>query len=108
MEYSHNFGSNFPEELIEIEKNEDVDDKVGSVISQYYSFINSEDISSAHDLYKKYETILKPYMIDMALINRCQEEIFNVGLCALKKMTQTITSEEPLDFAENGYWYKDY
>ena len=113
MEYSRNFGSDFPNAFIPVGNKKDVDHTVVNLINQYYSYIDSGNISGAKSLYEDNKDehgnpILEPYMINMAYINRLEEEIFNTGLSVLKISTNIINNTEPLDQPEDGYWYTDY
>lgn len=108
MEYSHVFGSNFPDELIPVGTKKDVDNSVKNLISQYYAYIDAGNITAAKTLYDNNKSILEDYRIDMAYINRLEEEIYNIGLNALKKVINVIGISEPIDQADDGYWYKDY
>lgn len=108
MDYSHNFGSKFPEEFIPVGTKKDIDDTVTNLVSQYYAYIDAGNISAANTLYNDNKSILEDYQIDMAYINRLEEEIYNVGVDVLKKRENIISASEPSDQAANGYWYKDY
>lgn len=108
MEYSRNFGSNFPDELIPVGTKKDVDNSIKNLISQYYAYIDSGNIDAAKTLYDNNKSTLEDYKIDMAYINRIEEEVFNIGLNVLKKLTNIIGIDEPIDQADGGYWYKDY
>ncbi len=108
MEYSRNFGSNFPDSLISVGTKKDIDNTVKNLISQYYSYIDSGDIDSAYSLYEDNKSVLEDYRIGMDYINRLEEEIFNIGLNALKKTTNVVSTDEPIDQADDGYWYRDY
>lgn len=108
MKYSHNFGSNFPNSLIPIGTKKDVDNTIKNLLNQYYAYIDSGNIDAANTLYSNNKSVLEDYIINMAYINRLEEEIFNVGVNALKKTTNVIGTDEPIDQADDGYWYKDY
>ena len=85
MEYSHNFGSNFPDSLIPIGTKKDIDDSVKDLITQYYSYIENGKVTDAKSLYDQNKTLLEPYIIDMEYINRLEEEIWNTHVATLKK-----------------------
>lgn len=108
MEYSRNFGSNFPNELVPVGTKKDIDNTIKNLMNQYYAYIDAGDIDAANTLYNSNKSVLADYIINMAYINRLEEEIFNVGLNALKKVTNVIGTDEPIDQADDGYWYKDY
>lgn len=108
MDYSRNFGSNFPNTLIPVSSKLDVDDTVVNLIKQYYAFIDSGNTSSAKALFDENKAILQPYIINANDINRYEEEIYNTGLFVLKKITNIVSTDEPLDQAVDGWWYQEY
>lgn len=108
MNYSYNFGSSFPKDLIPVGTKKDIDDTVKNLITQYYAYIDAGNISAANTLYNDNKGILEDYQIDMAYINRLEEEIYNIGVNVLKKRENVISTSEPDDQADDGYWYKDY
>ncbi len=108
MEYSRNFGSNFPDSLIPVGTKKDVDNTIKNLITQYYSYIDTGNIDAANTLYSNNKSVLENYIINMDYINRLEEEIFNIGVNALKKVTNAIGTDEPIEQADDGYWYKDY
>lgn len=108
MEYSHNFGSNFPNELLPIGTKKDVDDTVKDLINQYYSYLSSGDLPSANALYESNKEILEPYMINMEYINKLQEEIYNMGITVLNSVKSIISPIEPATQSVNSFWYQDY
>ena len=108
MEYSHNFGSNFPSELIPVGDKKDIDDTVKSLIIEYNSYISTGDLTSANELYDNNKTMLEPYSINMKLINRLEEEIYNTSLYALNQVKNIISDTEPANQSVNSFWYQDY
>lgn len=108
MDYSRNFGSNFPNTLIPVGEKLDIDNTVVNLIRQYYEYLDVGNLSSAKSLYDKNKTILQPYIINAEYINRLEEEIYNTGLNVLKKVKNVVATEEPLDQAVDGWWYQEY
>ena len=108
MDYSHNFGSNFPIELIPVGDKKDIDDTVKSLINQYNSYISAGDLTSANALYESNKNILEPYMINMKYINRLEEEIYNTALLALNQIKSVISNSEPANQSTDSFWYQDY
>ena len=108
MEYSHNFGSNFPDSLIPIGTKKDIDDSVKDLITQYYSYIENGKVTDAKSLYDQNKTLLEPYIIDMEYINRLEEEIWNTHVATLKKLTTIISSKPPALQSENCFWLQEY
>ena len=108
MEYSHNFGSNFPSELIPVGDKKDIDDAVKSLIIEYNSYISAGDLTSANELYNNNKIILEPYSINMKLINRLEEEIYNTSLYALNQVKNIISDTEPASQSLNSHWLKEF
>lgn len=108
MAYSRTFGSRFPSRCIEVGTRKDVDDLVVSVIQQYNAYVNSGNMAGAAALYEQNKTLLEPYMIDMAYINRLEEEIYNTGQYAMYTASSVISEEQPAEQGSGGYWLRDY
>lgn len=108
MEYSRNFGSNFPQSLIPVGTKKDVDDSVSSLISQYYSFCDKGDMNSATQLYKNNKALLEPYIVDSAYFNFVEEEIYNIGVGLLNTTKSIISDTEPISQSENSHWLKEF
>ena len=108
MEYSRNFGSNFPSELISVGTKKDINNSVKTLVSQYYTYIDHGNIDAANTLYNNNKDILKDYSMNMEDFNRYEEELFNIGLSIFKQITNIVSPDEPVDQVENGYWYQDY
>ncbi len=108
MEYSHNFGSNFPSELIPVGDKKDIDDTVKDLIIQYDSYISAGNLDSANELYENNKDILDSYAIKMKDINRLEEEIYNTALLALNQIKNVVSETEPISQSVDSYWYQDY
>ena len=108
MAYSHNFGSNFPDELIPVGTKKDIDNSVRNLISQYYSYIDAKDINSAATLYDENKSILEPYMVNSDYFNRLEEDIYNIGVFALNSATTIISDTEPISQSVNSHWLKEW
>ena len=106
--YSHNFGSNFPTEAIEVGQKKNVDNTVKTLVFQYYSLIDGGYIDAAKDLYEANESILKDYIIDMAYINRLEEEIYNIGIKAVSNSSILISDTEPSTQMTDSIWLQEY
>ncbi len=106
MEYSRNFGSNFPNSLIEVGTKKDVDDTVVALINQYYEYISSNDMDSANRLYDVNKEILEPYSLKMKDFNLLLEETYNIGLDLLNKTTIIVDENMPISMSENSIWYE--
>ena len=108
MGYSRTFGSRFPGTCIEVGTRRDVDDSVADVIRQYNACFNSGNMNDAAALYEQNKVLLKPYIIDMAYVNRLEEEIYNTGLYAMYTASSVISPEPPSEQNSGGYWLSDY
>lgn len=109
MDYSKNFGSNFPTECITLNTHKDVDSSVVSLINQYNTYVQNGDMTSASTFYTKNKNTLEAYILDTSYLNRLEEEIYNTGLYAIaQKNEPIISSSEPVNQPTNGYWFKDY
>lgn len=108
MNYSYNFGSKFPNQVIDIGTRKDVDDSVIELIKQYYTYIDSGNIGSANELYNNNKNILEPYGFNASYLNRLEEEIYNLGVGLLSSMSTIISSNMPTNQSVNNYWLEDY
>lgn len=104
MNYSRNFGSNFPNSIIPAGTKKDIENDISYLVKQYYSYIEKRDIDSANQLYNENKTKLEPYKISMSDYNLLQEEIYNIGLYALKQTNLIISASEPADMNEDSTW----
>ena len=106
MEYSRNFGSNFPSSLIEVGTKKDVDDTVIALINEYYKYISSNDMVKANGLYEANKEVLEPYSIKMKDFNLLLEETYNIGLELLNKATIIVNENQPETMSNNSIWYE--
>lgn len=109
MNYQRNFGSKFPDELIDVGTKKNVDDSVLELVNQYNAYIQNKDIASAEALYDANKSKLSPYKFDSFDVNRIYEEVYNVGLCALSFQNTIISDTEPVAEQMIGsVWLKEY
>lgn len=108
MGYSNIFGSKFPSEIIPVGTKKDIDDSVKILISQYYSLIDSGNITEANKLYNTYKESLEPYMVNSAYFNRLSEEIYNASLMVLNGQSTIVSDREPAEQTTNSHWLKEY
>lgn len=108
MEYSHIFGSNFPNEVVAVGSKKDIDDSVISLVSQYYAYLDAKDLDSAAILYDNNKDILEPYDIKADYFNMLEEEIYNASILAFNKTTTIISDTEPISQSENSHWLKEF
>lgn len=115
MNYSNQFGSNYPASLIDVGTKKDVDDTVidnagttlVDLVNQYYLLVSNNDMDGAAAFYNENKSKLEPYMINMEYFNRMEEEIFNVALLALKKTNSIVSKKQPIFQQEDSIWYCD-
>jgi len=104
--YNHNFGSTFPTSLPSFVEKQDVNDTVKTMIDTYYEYIDQEDISGAYQYYEANKSVLEPYIINSAFVNRLSEEVYNMGVFSMYYSPTIISSEEPEDQLQNGSWFQ--
>ena len=109
MDYSRNFGSLFPSQSISVGTHKDVDNSVVNLVRLYNSYVNAGDMEGASRFYTENKSVLDPYILTMADINRLEEEIYNTGLYAMITNGTIISGEMP-DAEQNtgDYWLLDY
>ena len=107
MNYSNQFGSNYPTSLIDVGTKKDIDDTIVSLVNQYYQFMSSGNVDAAATLYNENKDLLESYMINMEYFNRLEEEIYNVALLALQKTNIIVSKYEPTYQQKNSVWYRD-
>ena len=111
MEYSRQFGSNYPDTSIPVGTKKDIDEDVKDLVSQYYEYMNNNDLSSANTLFEKNKDILDDYIVNSSYFNRLEEEIYNTGVKAINSVsTQTIvvSDKEPSGQATYSHWIKGW
>ncbi|MGN0432809.1 MAG: hypothetical protein ACI4EQ_10690 [Lachnospiraceae bacterium] len=108
MNYSHNFGSNFPESTIAVGTKKDIDDSVKDLIMQYYKLQEAGNTAAAAALYAENKETLEPYMLDSAYFNLLEEEVYNAGLTALTALTTIVSDTEPVAQSSNSHWLKEW
>lgn len=108
MNYSHIFGSNFPNQVVAVGSKKDVDDSVINLISQYYAYLDAKDLDSATALYNENKNTLDPYIVDSNYFSMLEEELYNTGLLALNNSTSIISDTEPFSQSINSHWLKEF
>lgn len=110
MDYSHIFGSQFPNSVITLKNYKDVgdaDDTTKELIIQFQKFMDADNIASASALYEANKDALEPYYFGMEILNRMGEEIYNTSLFALKQQTSIISKTEPeIDLQNGASWFR--
>lgn len=109
MNYSRNFGSSFPQELIAPGNHKDIDAAAGSLIAQYNQYMQNGNIAAAGKLYQDNKALLSLYMLDTSYINLLEEELYNTGLFALLSHDTIVSESQPGETQDTGgYWLQDY
>lgn len=108
MEYSRNFGSNFPTSVLDLETHakKDVDDSVVNLVNQYYEYVLSGDMATANEYYNEHKDSLDSYKWSMSDVNLLLEEIYNIALTVAQNTSVIVSAEQPVTMAKNGIWYK--
>jgi len=77
--FTHEY-SNFPDELITLTNYKNVNDTIGELINQINEYRLDGNYAAAQILISDYATQLKPYNLDMSIINMMIEEIRNTQI----------------------------
>lgn len=109
MNYSRNFGSSFPQEVIAPGNHRDVDAAVSSLVTQYNQYMQNGDVAAAGKLYHDNKDLLSLYRIDTSYINLLEEELYNTGVFALLSQETIVSETQPGENQDiGGYWLQDY
>lgn len=108
MEYTNNFGSQFPNKVIEISERKDIDETAKPYIINIQDYVNAGNLSAAAKVLNDNYELLEPYSIYAGLINLIQEEIRNQGIYAISNLgSATVVSDTMPTTQVAGYWLKD-
>ena len=108
MEYSRNFGSQYPEVHMTVSEKKDIDNNVLTLVNQVETYIHDNDLSNAANVLAENASLLEPYIINSEFFNLIQEEIYNIGLLAISKQNSMVSEEQPTTQTVAGsYWMKD-
>lgn len=108
MEYSRNFGSQYPEVQMTVSEKKDIDNNVVAIVNQVETYVRNNDLAHAAELLESNADLLEPYNINSAFFNLIQEEIYNIGLLAISKQNSMVSSTQPTTQTVAGsYWLKD-
>lgn len=108
IDYSREFGSQYPSALMHLGTHKDVDDSVIDLIQEYNSYIENGNMESAYQFYTYNKDILDPYLITMNYVNYLEEEVYNIGVMALSTNIVIQSDNEPISAKDDAYWIQEY
>jgi hypothetical protein len=102
--FTHEY-SNFPDELITVVNYKNVNDTIGDLINQINEYRLAGNYTAAQILISDYATQLKPYNLDMTIINTMVEEIRNTQIKSrVAGQFLSIDEDEPDGVWEGFVW----
>lgn len=103
MKYSRYFGSQFPDQLLELRTFKDVDATVLGLVNQIKTYQLAGDFANAKALIDANATVLAQYMLSPEYINLLDEETRNLEIYA-KGNSQSVfyQNEMPLEESSTG------
>lgn len=108
MDYSHIFGSQFPDQVISVGSRKDIDNSVTELVKEYYSYLDAGNNDTANELYNNNKETLEPYTFNSSYFNMLEEEIYNLGVGLLNQTSTLISDSQPITQSVNSYWLEDY
>lgn len=109
--YSRLFGSQFPDNIIELSNFKDIGEapaEIQEIAHQIEAFYEQKKYAEAADLLNQNYNLLKAYYIDMNFANKLQEEVYNLGVYAMKNTEVIIADTAPNAslFSSASAWYE--
>ena len=106
--YTHDFGAQWPNELITLTHYRDADNSIGSILAQIKQAQQSGDYATAQQIIQNNRQALQGYVIDSSAINKYIEEIRNLEIYTKTYKQQIYYQQsEPYNYAEVGdVWIK--
>ena len=102
--FTHEY-SNYPDQLISLTNYKNVNDTIGELINQINQYRNDGNYAAAQVLISDYATQLKPYNLDMSIINMMIEEIRNTQIKGkVAGQFLSIEEDEPDGVWDNFVW----
>ena len=88
----------------------DVDDTVMPLITQYYAYIEANDLANANKVLENNAELLKPYRLDMNGINKIEKAISDLADIAFSTQQIIISATEPTgsNLGVGTEWYQPY
>lgn len=109
IDYTHQAGAQWPEELITLTHYQDADNTVGTLIAQIKAYQEAGDFDSAQTLINDNIETLRPYVFDSSAINKYVEELRNLQIYTKSHKQQIFYSpDEPSAYVTTGdIWVGD-
>ena len=108
MEYSRNFGSQYPVVQMAVSQKKDIDNNVVTLVNVIENYVHNNDLENASIFLEVNKDVLDPYIIDSSFFNLIQEEIYNIGILALSKQNSMVSDKQPTTQTVAGsYWIQD-
>lgn len=106
MNYSREFGSNFPNSVMDIRTFKDVDETVISLVKKVREYQAKGDYASSKAILEDNAELLKDYMLSSDYFNLLAEETRNLEIYAMGNQQQTYyTDVVPTDISStNDVW----
>lgn len=104
MGYSRKFGSQFPEQVMELHNYQELTPELYPIVKQYTDYCTSYNLEAASLLLAQHPELAK-CQISTKDINLFDEERYNTQLYALQKgQIIVVDKEEPLSPSDNLVW----
>ena len=101
--YTHDFGSQYPTDIIEQTHYKNADNTIGTLLNQIKSYEAAGNYSAAQTLISQNINTLKQYVLDSSAINRYVEEIRNIEIYVKANKQQIYYQRtEPRTYADVG------
>ena len=101
--YTHNFGSQYPTDIIEQTHYRNADNTIGTLLNRIKACEASGDYAGAQSIISQNINTLKQYVLDSTAINRYVEEIRNIEIYVKANKQQIYyQTTDPYDYADVG------
>ena len=107
--YSKIFGSQYPDAVMELTEYKDIGEasaEVQFLAQRYYTLMEQKDFAGATALLNNNWDELGKYYYGMEMLNKLEEELYNVQIYALKKNTVYMSKDmpDPSEFTHATPW----
>lgn len=101
--YTHNFGSQYPNNIISLTNYKNADNTIGTLLNQIKSAEERGDYAEAQSIIDANKNVLKQYVLDSSAINKYVEEIRNLEIFVKSNKQQVFYQRsEPYNYASVG------